>query len=107
MKPDPNPLEQILGLARRAGPPPAPPVAAPTPEEITFLALRSFAAARRADRADDSLRAWERAGRWSLAGAAAALLLVAALRPTPEPANPFDPFTAKAAAPDSEPLFRL
>ena len=107
MKPDPNPLERMLGLARRVGPPPAPPEAAPTPEEITFLARRSFAAAQRATRADAAWHAWERAARWSLAGATAALLLVAALRPPPEPANPFDPFTATAAAPDSEPLFRL
>lgn len=93
----------MLDLARRGWPPPHPPGAAPSAEAIAFLARQSFTAATRAARAADPWLAWERVGRWSLAGAAAVLLLVATLHPTPPSLdNPFEPFTASTAAGEFE-----
>lgn len=103
MNPDPDSLQRMLALSRRGWPPPHPPGAAPSAEAVAFLTRQSFIAATRAVQAADPWLAWERAGRWSLASAAAVVLLVATLRPAP-PAfdNPFEPFTASVAAGEFE-----
>ena len=108
MKPDPNPLDRMLELARRAAPPVPPESAPPSVGDMAFLARRSFAAARRTSGTEDSWRDWLRAGRWSLAGATAVSVLVLVLQPASPPmANPFEPFTADTPTEETELTPRL
>lgn len=103
MNSDPDSLQRMLDLARRGWPPPASPEEAPSAEAIAFLTRQSFTAATRAVRAADPWLAWERVGRWSFASAAAVVLLVATLHPTPPSFdNPFEPFTTDVPADESE-----
>lgn len=103
MNSDPDSFQRMLSLARRGWPPPHPPDEAPSAEAIAFLTRQSFAAATPAAGASDPWLAWERVGRWSLASAAAVLLLVATLHPTPASLDdPFEPFTASVPTDDFE-----
>ena len=84
-------LAKLVALARRAAPCDEP----AAPEDVRFFAQRTVLLSkgrRAAASTPDPWRLWERAGNWSLAGAATALAVIILVQPSPPPPNPFDMF---------------
>jgi hypothetical protein len=97
MKPSDKHLSKIVSLARKAASAPRQPE---SQADIRFFANRTAAAwsrQRSPAASPDPLGLWERVGQWSLAGAAALVLLAAVFHQHAPPPNPFEPFGPDAA----------
>ena len=91
MKSSNQKLNRIIALARRAAPKSDEPVSPDTIKFFSQSTATAWSRLRQRTAPSDPFRLWERVGAWSLATAAAIVLLAAALHPSAPKPNPFDP----------------